>query len=167
MLRNIFSPWDSKHAVKSPLGLVIFIGYVAWYGLSWTCVWNWRNWLGFIRILSSSVIYKASLKTRMYFQPVTDVNLVAADTMSTSFMGLYVSKIGATSHDLYVCCNTVQLRLATVLSAWLSSSDWPWNASLVGSGFMTVGEILRMKERIGAMNRIWRSLFSCSCTILA
>ena len=96
---------------------MIFVGSVAWYVLSWTCVWNWRNWLVLIMILSSSGIYKASLNTRIYFCPVTDVNPVAADTMSTSFMGSYVSENGATSHDISVWCNMVQLQPATVVSA--------------------------------------------------
>ena len=97
-----FFYWDSKQAIKSPLGLVISIVSVAWYGLSWTCVWNWRNWLGLIRVWSRSGIYKDPWNTRIYFLPVTDVNPVAADTMSSSFMGSYMSKNSATSHDISV-----------------------------------------------------------------
>ena len=63
VLRNIFVPLGSNHAVKYPLGLVIFIGSVAWYGLSLNCVWNWRNWLGLIKVWSSYGIYKASCES--------------------------------------------------------------------------------------------------------
>ena len=107
VLRNIFLPCDSKHAVKYLLGLVIFIGSVVWYGLSWTFLSNWRNWLGLIMIWWSSVVYNTSWNTRIYCWPVTDVNPVAANTMSTYFMGLYVFENGATSHDLSVWCKTV------------------------------------------------------------
>ena len=64
-------------------------------------------------------------------------------------------------------CNTVQLWPVTVVSAWMSSSAWPWNALLVWYGFLNVYEIIWLEERIGAMNQIWRSLFFCLCTILA
>ena len=57
-----------------------------------------------------------------------DVNLVAADTIVTSFIGSYVSENGATSHDLYVCPMGTQFRSATVVLARLLSSACPYNA---------------------------------------
>ena len=107
VLRNICVPWYSKHAVKYLLGLVIFIGSVACYGLFWTCMCNWRIWLRLFMVWSSYSIYKASWNTKMYWQKVPDVNPVGSDTMPTSFMGSYVSENGATSYNLYVWCYTV------------------------------------------------------------
>ena len=56
---------------------------------------------------------------------MVDVNPVAADKIATSFIGSYVSKNGATSHDLYVCQMGTQFRPATVVLAWMSSSVCP------------------------------------------
>ena len=48
-----------------------------------------------------------------------DVHPVAADTIATSFIGLYVSENGATLHDISMCQMGTQLLPATVVSAWL------------------------------------------------
>ena len=47
-------------------------------------------------------IYKASLKTNIYFLPVLDVNPVDAMIIGMFVMGLYVSEKGATSLHLSV-----------------------------------------------------------------
>ena len=102
VLRNTFVPWDCKHAMNSPFGLVILIGSVAWYGLSCTSVLKFRNWLVLINVWSMSFIYKASLKTNIYCLPVVDVNPVVVVIIGIFFMGSYVSEKGATLHYISV-----------------------------------------------------------------
>ena len=165
VLRNIFVPWDFKHAVKYPFGLVIFISSVACYGLSWNSVWNLRNWLGLIREWSSYGIYKASWNTRMYCRPITDMNPVASDKMSTSYgivrvwkrrhitWSFCVAQYGAVA--TWNCCISVTVQFCSTME---------WFDCVIR--FMDVDEILRLEEQIGAMNRIRRSLFCCLCTIL-
>ena len=47
-------------------------------------------------------IYKASLKTNIYFLPVVDVNPVSAVIIGIFVICLYVSEKGATSHDISI-----------------------------------------------------------------
>ena len=75
-----------------------------------------------------------------------DVNPLAADMISTSSIGSYVSKNGATSHDLYVCQMGTQFRPATVVLAWLSSSVRTYNVSLVNTCSLCDDEILWLPE---------------------
>ena len=59
---------------------------------------------------------------------MVDLNPVAEDTIATYFIGSYVSENGATWNDLSVCQTGTQLRPATVVLAWLSSSVYAYNA---------------------------------------
>ena len=49
-----------------------------------------------------SFIYKASLKTNMYFFPVVDVNTVDAVIIDMFVTSLYVSEKGTKLHDIFV-----------------------------------------------------------------
>ena len=73
-----------------------------------------------------SGIYNASLKTRIYFRPLAEVYHVAANTIGTSFIGVYLSENGDISQLLSVYCMMVQFLPATVVSACESISHLPW-----------------------------------------
>ena len=127
--KNTIVPSDCRHATNSSSGLVIVIGFFWSYGFSCTYTPKCWHWFGLMRVCSISSIYNAPLNTRMELLPLADVYTVAADTIGTSFIGVYFLVNGATSQLQSVYSRMTQFLPVTLVSAWLSISQRPQKGS--------------------------------------
>ena len=127
--KNTTVPYECSHATNSLSGLVIVIRFFWSYGLFCTSAPKCRHWFGLMKVCSISSIQNASLNTRMYLLPLDDVYPVAADTIGTSFIEVYLLENGATSQPRLLYFRMTQFLPVTLVSEQLSISQRPWKGS--------------------------------------
>ena len=110
-----------------------------------------------------SGIYNASLKTRIQFRPLAEVYPVAAKTIGTSFIGVYVSENGDTSQLLFVHRMMVQFLPATVVSACESISHLPWIGCPLVAPIVRIVDDTLLSDVL--MYNILLLIFSCNGTM--